>query len=97
MPNALHKTRHNTQGCDKLIVCTDHNPLVPVMSTKALENIDNPRLMRLVQKTLSWRFLIIHIPVKLLAGPDTLSRIPTHPGPQLAGAWGSVTDFSTST
>ena len=37
--NALHKTRHYTQGCDKLIVCMDHKPLVPVMSTKALEKI----------------------------------------------------------
>ena len=86
MVNALHNTRHYTQGCDKLIVCTDHKPLVPEMSTKALENIDNPRLMRLVQKTLSWRFLIIHIPGKLLAGPDTLSRIPRHPGPKSDGA-----------
>ena len=90
--NALHKTRHYTQGCDKLIVCTDHKPLVPVMSTKALENIDNPRLMRLVQKTLSWRFLIIHIPGKLLAGPDTMSRIPVNPGPKSGGAWVSVAD-----
>ena len=84
--NALHKTRHYTQGCDKLLVCTDHKPLVPVMSTKTLENIENPRLMRLVQKTLSWRFLIIHIPGKLLAGPDTLSIIPRQPGPSLDGA-----------
>merc|ERR1711895_7687 len=78
--NALHKTRHYTQGCDKLLVCTDHKPLVPVMSTKTLENIENPRLIRRVQKTLSWRFLIIHIPGKLLAGPDTLSRVPRKPG-----------------
>ena len=91
--NALHKTRHYTQGCDKLLVCTDHKPLVPVMSTKTLENIENPRLMRLVQKTLSWRFLIIHIPGKLLAGPDTLSRVPRQPGPRPAGAWGSVSSL----
>ena len=80
--NALQKTRHYTQGCDRLVVCTDHKPLVPVLSTKALENIDNPRLMRLVQKTLSWRFSVIHITWKQLAGPDTLSRIPVNPGPK---------------
>ena len=90
--NALHKTRHYTQGCDRLVVCTDHKPLVPVLSTKALENIDNPRLMRLIQKTLSWRFLVIHIPGKKLAGPDTLSRIPVNPGPKSGGAWVSVAD-----
>ena len=44
--NALQKTRHYTQGCDKLIICTDHKPLVPVLSTKTLENIDNPQFMR---------------------------------------------------
>ena len=36
--------------------------------------------------------MIIHIPGKLFAGPDTLSRIPRHPGPKSGGAWVSVTD-----
>jgi len=48
--NALHKMRYFTRGSDQLLVCTDHKPL---LSTKSLENIDNPRLLRLVQKTLS--------------------------------------------
>ena len=64
------------------------------MPTKALENIDNPRLMRLVQKTLSWRFLIIHIPGKLLAGPDTMSRIPVNTGLKSGGAWVRVADLT---
>ena len=92
--NALQKTKHYTQGCDRLVVCTNHVPLVPVLSTKALENIDNPRLMRLVQKTLSWRFSVIHIPGKQLAGPDMLSRIPANPGPKLGGAWVSITELA---
>ena len=72
--NALHKTRYFTQGCDKLVICTDHKPLIPVLTTKHLEDIDNPRLMRLVQKTLSWKFSAIHIPGRKLGGPDALSR-----------------------
>ena len=71
---ALHKTRYFTQGCDKLVICTDHKPLIPVLTTKHLEDIDNPRLMRLVQKTLSWKFSAIHIPGRKLGGPDALSR-----------------------
>ena len=50
--------------------------------------------MRLVQKTLSWRFLIIHIQGKLLDGPDTLSIIPRHPGPKSGGAWVIVADLT---
>ena len=50
--------------------------------------------MRLVQKTLSWRFSVIHIPGKQLAGPDTLSRIPANPGPTLGWAYGSVSDLA---
>ena len=39
---AIHKTRYYTQGCDKLLICTDHKPLIPLITTKLLENIDNP-------------------------------------------------------
>ena len=74
--NALYKTRYYTQGCDKLIVGTDHKPLVPVLAERDLETIDNPRLMRLKEKTLGWRFLIKHIPGRYLGGPDALSRSP---------------------
>merc|ERR1711888_263549 len=64
----LTTTRYFTQGC------TDHKPLIPVITTKHLEGIDNPRLMRLEQKTLSWKFSAIHIPGRRLGGPDALSR-----------------------
>ena len=74
--NALYKTRYYTQGCDKLIVGTDHKPLVPILDDRDLETIDNPRLMRLKEKTLEWRFIIKHIPGRLLGGPDAFSRSP---------------------
>ena len=60
--SALRKTRYYTQGCDKLLVCTDHKPLLGVLNDRSLESIDNPRLLRLKEKTLGWRFKLIHIP-----------------------------------
>ena len=75
--SALHKTRYYTQGCDKLLVCTDHKPLLGILNDKEMEKIDNPRLIRLKEKTLGWRFKIIHVPGKKLCGPDALSRAMT--------------------
>ena len=72
--SALHKTRYYTQGCDKLLVCTDHKPLLGVLGDKELGKIDNPRLLRLKEKTLGWKFRIIHVPGRKLCGPDALSR-----------------------
>ena len=72
--SALHKTRYYTQGCDKLLVCTDHKPLLGIWNDKEMEIIENPRLIRLKEKTLGWRFKIIHVPGKKLCGPDALSR-----------------------
>ena len=74
--NALKKTRYYTQGCEKLIVCVDHKPLLGVLNDKSLESIDNPRLMKLKEKTLGWRFQIIHIPGRKLGAPDAFSRLP---------------------
>jgi hypothetical protein len=45
-----------------------------VLNNRSLESIDNPRLVRLKEKTLGWRFRIIHIPGRKLVGPDALSR-----------------------
>jgi hypothetical protein len=39
-----------------------------------LDAIDNPRLVRLKQKTLGWQFTTVYIPGKLLGGTDALSR-----------------------
>jgi hypothetical protein len=72
--NALHKTRYYTQGCDKLVIGTDHKPLLWVLNDRSLASIDNTRLKRLKEKTLGWRFTIVHIPGLKLGGPDALSR-----------------------
>ena len=35
---------------------------------RSLESINNPRLERLKEKTLGWRFGLVHIPEKKLCG-----------------------------
>ena len=48
-------------------------PLLGLLADKHLDAIDNPRLVRLKQKTLGWMFTTIYIPGKLLGGTDALS------------------------
>jgi len=61
---SLEQTRYFTQGCDRLIVVTDHKPLLKLFGDRTLDEITNPRLFRLKQRTLLWRFSIIHTPGK---------------------------------
>ena len=44
------------------------------MEDRKIEDISNPRLVKLKEKTLRWHFDIIHVPGKIHLGPDTLSR-----------------------
>ena len=74
---SLRHSRLFTQGCPKLIVATDHKPLVGVFNNRELDSIDNPRLFRLKESTLGWSFKIIHSPGRWHLGPDALSRHPT--------------------
>ena len=69
-----------------LVVATDHNPLIGVFK-KPLGEIDNPRLLNLVQKTLWYQFRVVHVPGKENSGPDFISRHTRHglEAPQLVG------------
>ena len=70
----LDNTKHYTLGNPKLLVATDHKPLLKILGDRKLEDIDNPRLLKLKEKTLRWHFQIQHVPGKIHVGPDTLSR-----------------------
>jgi hypothetical protein len=72
--DALNKTKYFTMGCPRLVVGTDHLPLLGLLTDKHLDAIDNPCLVRLKQKTLGWQFTTVYIPGKLLRGTDALSR-----------------------
>ena len=73
---ALEQTRYFTQGCDNLLIITDHKPLVKLFGDRTLDEISNPRLFRLKQRTLTWRFDIKHLPGKDNHFSDATSRYP---------------------
>ena len=64
-------------GCPELIVATDHKPLIKILNDRELETIANPRLLQLKEKTLMYRFRIIHIAGSSNGAPDATSRYPT--------------------
>ena len=72
----LKKTKYYTLGSEKLIIGVDHKPLLGILNDCPLEKIDNRRLSNLKEKTLGWRYKIIHISGSKLTGADALSRIP---------------------
>ena len=40
-----------------------------------LEEIENPRLLKLKEKTLAWKFNVVYVRGKVNVGPDAMSRI----------------------
>lgn len=74
---ALDKSRMFVLGCPDLIVATDHKPLVKILGDRCLEDIRNPRLLNIKEKTLRYRFAIKHVAGGWNRGPDALSRFPT--------------------
>ena len=73
---ALEQARMFVIGCPKLIVATDHKPLVPILNDKGLDLIKNPRLLKLKEKTLSYRFVAQDIPGPLNFAVDATYRNP---------------------
>ena len=72
----LRKARLFLLGCPNLVLVTDHRPLVGLLKGKALTDIANPRLFRLKEKTLPYRFTIRYLPGKRNCAADFLSRYP---------------------
>lgn len=72
----LEQTRYFTQGCNDLLVVTDHKPLTKIFGDRTLDEISNTRLFRLKQRTLNWNFTIRHMPGKTNCAADAASRYP---------------------
>jgi hypothetical protein len=68
----LHDTKYYTMGCKQLYVATDHKSLVCVLGDQSLAVVENPRLARIKEKTLWWKFTIVHTPGKLQLKPKVL-------------------------
>ena len=73
---ALQTSRLFTLGCPKLIVVTDHKPLLGIFNHRDLGSIKNPRTRRIKEHTLEYSFLIRYCPGKFHLGADALSRHP---------------------
>ena len=73
----LEQTRYFTQGCDNLMIVTDHKPLIKILGDRTLDEITNSRLFLLKQRTLPWRFEIRHLPGTSNHAADATSRHPS--------------------
>ena len=72
----LKKARLLLLGCPNLTIVTDHRPLVKLFGDRALSDVANPRLFRLKEKTLQYKFVIKYLPGKRNCAADFLSRFP---------------------
>ena len=82
--DALDKARHFTLGCTDLIVAVDHKPLLKTFGDRCLDDIPNPRLRNLKEKSLRYRFRVVHIPGLRHAAADAVSRKPVGKAATLA-------------
>ena len=73
----LEQSRYFTQGCDDIVVVTDHKPLVKILGDRTIDEINNSRLFRLKQRTLPWYFEVAHLPGKTNSAADIISRHPS--------------------
>ena len=76
MVYALHQTRYYVLGCKDLVIATDHKPLLQILNDRSLSDITNRRLLNLKEKTLGYRFTVVHVPGRKNLGPDAASRHP---------------------
>ena len=75
--DALDKARHFVLGCSDLVIAVDHKPLLKLFGDRSLEDIPNTRLRNLKEKTLRYRFRMVHIPGVRNKTSDALSRHPS--------------------
>ena len=76
--DSLERARYFLLGCSDLIVAVDHKPLLQIFGDRKLEDIKKPRLLNLKEKTLPFRFKIVHIPGKRNIATDAISRHPVN-------------------
>ena len=71
-------------GCKDLIIAVDHKPLLKIFGNRSLNDIENPRLRNLKEKTLQFQFQMIHLPGVRNKAADAISRHPSKaPGEQI--------------
>ena len=74
---ALQKCRLFVGGLSNVEVLTDHRPLVPILNSKTLDEIENPRLQRLKLRMSEFgQFTATWVPGSQHVAADALSRSP---------------------
>ena len=73
---AVNKCRVFLAGLQHFSVITDHNPLIPILNHRRLDEIENPRLQRLKSRLMAYNFTARRIKGKGNTAPDALSRNP---------------------
>ena len=81
--NALEKAKHFVVGCRNLIIAVDHKPLLKLFGDRSLEDIPNSRLRNLKEKTLAYRFQMVHVSMIKNKVADGLSRHPSDPAEKI--------------
>ena len=75
----LEKCKHFVLGCKDLIIAVDHKPLIGLFTHRSLEDIPNARLRNLKEKTLPYKFQMVHVSGVKNRVADCLSRSPSDP------------------
>ena len=73
---AVMKCKMFLNGLQTFQVITDHNPLIPILNTHRLDEVENPRLQRLRQKLMAYSFKAEWCKGTTNSAPDALSRNP---------------------
>ena len=76
---AVKKCQTFLSGLDHFTVVTDHNPLVPILNTHRLDEIENPRLQRLRTRLMAYNFTAQWLKGTHNEAANALSRHPHCP------------------
>ena len=71
--DSLDKARFFVLGCADLIIAVDHKLILKIFTDRSLEDISNTRLRNLKEKTLRYKFRMVHIPGVKHRATDCLS------------------------
>ena len=75
---AIKKCNIFLAGMEDFTIVTDHNPLIPILNTHRLDEIENPRLQRLRTRLMGYNFTTQWLKGSKNEAADALSRHPYH-------------------
>ena len=86
---AITKCRLFLTGLQHFHIVTDHNPLLSILNTRRLDEIENPRLQHLKARIMGYNFTTQWTKGSKHHAPDALSRHPSdaHSGKTLWLNW----------